>query len=358
MKAAILLLPLLALASPSSAARLRYELSGVEVYGSGRVKGEDIASRHAEAIRHMLARHGSTSKTAQAQAEEMREALEKTLRSESGSGFLKLRVVDEGRSENGAVKALILVDVIDKDDMERRYPFHAAPTGTVKDVSGLLDKWSAYEAKGRSHALAGAADLKRKVCPAFYCPEGSGNPEMSAAETTFVQEVPGYKQLLLQILREESEGGNRARALFLLTYLPDAADVTALVSYGLTDPDVRVREAAVTIFNDLALHRGDVPLPFRDLARLLDYPDPSDRQRAIALIMSLSDKDQYRSLIFGPPADQVLRLLRSRHPGIRQMAHTCLTLLSGETHKADEVEAWDKWLWRARQSEIRKGSKD
>lgn len=358
MKAGLLLLPVVLAASPSSAARLRYELADVEVYGSSRLKSEEVVSRHGEAIRHMLARQGSTSKAVQAQAEGMRAALEKAVKAESGAGYLKVQIVDEGRSESGAVKALLLLDVIDKEDMDRRYPFHAAPTGSVKDVSGLLERWSSYEAIGRNHALSGAGDLKRKVCPAFYCPEGGGNPEMSAAETAFVEAVPGYKQLLLQILREDSEGANRARALFLLTYLPDAADVTALVSFGLTDPDVRVREAAVTIFNDLALHRRDVPLPFRDLVKLLDYPDSSDRQRALALMMSLMDNEQYRPLIFGPPADQVLRLLRSKHPGIRQMAHTFLTLLSGEAHKAEDIEAWDKWLWRARQSEIKKGSKD
>ncbi|MBI2363098.1 MAG: HEAT repeat domain-containing protein [Elusimicrobia bacterium] len=358
MKTLLLLSLAVCAAAPARAARLRYELSEVEVYGSGRVSGAQVASRHADAIRHMLARFGSASTAAQTQAEEMRLGLEKSIKAEAGLGHLKLSIVDAGRSANGAVQTLLLLDAIDKEDMERRYPFRPAPASDVKDVSGLLDKWTAYEALGRSHVLSGEIDLKRTVCPAFYCPEGSGNAEMNSAEAAFVEAVPGYKQLLLQILREDSEGADRARALFLLTYLPDAADVTALVSFGLSDPDVRVREAAVTIFNDLAIHRKDVAVPFRDLVRMLDYPDPADRQRALALLLSLADNAEFRPLIFGPPADQVLRLLRSKHPGVRQMAHTLLTLLSGESHKAEDNEAWDKWLWRARQSEIRKGSKD
>ncbi|MBI5597924.1 MAG: HEAT repeat domain-containing protein [Elusimicrobia bacterium] len=358
MKALLLLALVVSPTAPAWGARLRYEFSEVEVYGSGRVSGAEVVKRHGDAIRHMLARQGSASKAAQAQAAEMLAALEKSIKAETGLSYLKVSIVDAGRSAGGAVQTLLLLDAIDKEDMERRYPFRPFPTSDVKDVSGLLDKWTSYEALGRSRVLSGVVDLKRTVCPAFYCPEGSGNAEMNRAEASFVEAVPGYKQLLLQILREDADGADRSRALFLLTYLPDAADVTALVSFGLTDPDVRVREAAVTIFNDLAIHRKDVAVPFRDLARMLDYPDPADRQRALALLLSLADNAEFRPLIFGPPADQVLRLLRSKHPGVRQMAHTLLTLLSGESHKAEDNEAWDKWLWRARQSEIRKGSKD
>ena len=131
-----------------------------------------------------------------------------------------------------------------------------------------------------------------------------------------------------------------------------------MVSSGIGDPDPAVREAAVTILNDMAIHRQDVQFPVREMARLLDHPGAQDREHGLALLLSLSGNKDYTSLIYGPPADQVLRLLRSKHPGVRRMAHTLLGVLSGEDRKPDDYEFWDKWLWRARQAQIKQGAKD
>jgi hypothetical protein len=358
MKAVSLSLLLAATASLADAApRARWAFGAVEFYGSDKADPAKVAQKHAEDIRHMLNRWGG-SKTAQRQAEEMRAELEKKVRDEHGFGWVRLDVVRLEPDEQGATKALLMFDVIEKDKMAERYPFRREPEKEVKDASGLVEEWAAYAAAARTSVLSGAGDLKRTACPAYYCPEGAGGPALNAFESKFRELVPGYKQLLLQILREDADPSKRARALYLLTYLPDAADVTALVSSGIADPDSSVREAAVTILNDIAVHRQDVQFPVREMSKLLDYPGAQDRQHGLALILSLSGNKDYASLIYGPAADQVLRLLRTKHPGVRQMAHTLLTVLSGESHTPEDVEAWDKWLWRARQAQIRQGTKD
>lgn len=357
MQAALLALALLAPAADAASSRARWELGAVEFYGTDKADTAQVSAKYAEDIRHMLNRWGG-SKTAQRQAEEMRASLEKRVKDSYGFGWVRLEVVRLERSDDGTQKGLLLFDVVEKDRMSERYPFRPAPAKEVKDSSGLLDLWAKYAELARASALSGAGELKRTACPAYYCPEGVGTGEMNELEKRFHEEVPGYKQLLLQVLREDADPTRRSRALYLLTYLPDASDVSALVSSGIADPDPSVREAAVTILNDMAIHRQDVQLPVRDIARLLDYPGAQDRQNGLALFLSLSGNKDYESLIYGPAADQVLRLLRTRHPGVKQMAHTLLTLLSGERHQPDDYESWDKWLWRARQTQMRKGSKD
>lgn len=358
MKALCLALLAAAAAVPSQAApRNRWELGELEVYGSDKADVAKFASRNAEDIRHMLNRWGG-SKVAQRQAEEKREQIERKFKETYDLGWVRLEVVQLSRDAEGATKALLMFDVIEKAQMESRYPFRPAPTKDVNDNSGLIAEWAVYADVARASALSGAGELKRTACPAYYCPEGTGNAEMNALEAKFRDTVPGYKQLLLQILREDADPAKRARALYLITYLPDAADVTALVSSGIGDPDPGVREAAVTILNDIAIHRRDVQFPVREMARLLDFPGAQDRQHGLALMLSLSGIKDYESLVYGPPADQVLRLLRTKHPGVRQMAHTLLSVLSGETRGPDDYEGWDKWLWRARQAQIKQGSKD
>lgn len=358
MKTAPLALLLLALAGPAPAAKYgKWELGAVEVYGSDRVDTAAFEKKYGEEVRRMLNRWGG-SKAAQRQAEEMRASLEARVKEAYGFGWARLDVVQLSRDEDGNGKALLMLDVVEHGKMAERYPFRAAPTKDVEDVSGLLDEWTRYAAVARASALSGAGELKRTACPAYYCPEGTGSPEMNAFESTFRDKVPGFKQLYLQILREDADPSKRARALYLITYLPDAADVTTLVSSGIGDPHPSVREAAVTILNDMAIHRQDVQFPVREMARLLDYPGAQDRQHGLALLLSLSGNKDYTSLIYGPSADQVLRLLRTRHPGVKQMAHTLLGVLSGEAHAPDDYEAWDKWLWRARQAQIKQGSRD
>lgn len=346
----------LAIAAPVSAAHARWELSGIEFYGSDRLNAGQFAAKHGEDIRHMFGRWGSPNKVTLAQGEALRAKLERAVQETENIGWARLDVVDAGRSEKGVISGLLMFDVIEKNAMSQRYPFRDAPEKDVPDTSDLIEKWASYENAGRSAALASGADLKRAVCPAYYCPEGTGTPEINALETSFVGLVPANKQLLLHIMREDKNGLKRARALYLLTYLKDASDVTALVSSGLTDPDTRVREAAVTIFNDIAIHRQDIILPVKDVARMLDYPTAPDRQRALALLLSVSGNPEQVSFILGQAADQVLRLLRTKHPGVRDMAYTLLTLISRETHPVDDYAAWDKWLWRARQVQIRKGT--
>ncbi len=357
MLAALLTFLLAAPAPAQAASRARWELGGLDIYGSDKADLAKFSTRHAEDIRHMLNRWGG-SKVAQRQATEMRAELEQKMKDEHDFGWVRLDIVQLSRDADGNIKALLMFDVIEKAQMAERYPFRPAPTKDVGDVSGLIEEWAVYAAAARTSALSGAADLKRTACPAYYCPEGAGSPEMNALEAKFRDAVPGHKQLLLQIMREDADPSKRARALYLITYLPDAADVTALVSSGIGDPDANVREAAVTILNDMAVHRQDVQFPVREMARLLDFPDSQDRQHGLALILSLSGIKDYESLIYGPSADQVLRLLRTKHPGIRQMAHTLLTVLSGENHGPDDYEGWDKWLWRARQAQIKQGTKD
>ncbi len=348
----------LAPSGPAAAAeRSRWELSDIEVYGTERVAPEQLQAKFGEDFRHMLARWGASSVVARKQGEDMRAAIERKARELGEFGYSRLEIIDSGVTEPGAVKGLLLFDFVEKSDMAQRYPFRPEPGKDIKDPSGMLDDWGRYEDAGRRDTLSAGGDLKRAVCPAYFCPEGIGGEEENRYEAKFSERVPGYKQTLLQILREDRVPSRRAHALYLLTYLHDASDVTALVSYGLNDPDVSVREAAVTILNDIAIHRKDVSVPVRDVMRMLDYPTSSDRQRALALMLSVCDNPDYRSLLLGPAAEQVLKLLRTKNPGQRQMAHTLLTVLSAEQHAETDYEAWDKWLWRARQAATKKGGK-
>ncbi|MBI3299272.1 MAG: HEAT repeat domain-containing protein [Elusimicrobia bacterium] len=355
MKLSLTALCVLLLAPSVRAKGERWELGGVEFYGSDRVDADRFAAKHAADIRHMLNRWGAAAKPAQAQAEALRVKLEAAAKEMGGFGWAGLEVVELGDSEGGSSKVLLMVDVVEKDQMSQRYPFRPPPTKDVPDPAGLIAKWAGYEDAGRQAALASGADLKRTACPAFYCPEGTGTPEMNAVESLFLDKVAANKKALAEVLREDKDGRKRARALFLLTYLRDADEVIGHVLAALLDPDTRVREAGVTILNDIAIHHKDVVLPIKEAARMLDYPTSTDRQRALALFLSVGDNPDQRSLVYGPPADQFLRLLRTKHPGVRDMAHTLLSILSKESHAVDDYEAWDKWLWRARQAQIRKG---
>ncbi|MDE2293360.1 MAG: HEAT repeat domain-containing protein [Elusimicrobia bacterium] len=356
----MLTLPALLLASlaaaPASAAVRVWHLSDIEVYGAQSLTPAAVRAKYGVDIEHMLARWGIPTRGAQDEAQEMERRLTAEIRRDGGYGWTGVTVVDAGR-KGGTVDGLVVVDVVLKDQMKERYPFRPAPERDVKDVSGLLDDWARYRELADAGGLASGDELQRAPCPAFYCPDGRGGPDMGKLEAKFAEEVPDYKQLLLQILREDADGAKRARALYLLSYVKDVNDLTAYVSYALTDPDARVRDAAVNILNDVALNRKDVSLPVRDVARMLDYPTPDDRQHALALMLSLSDDPDALSIIYGPAADQVIRLLRSKHPGVHQMAYTLLTVLSEKKYGEHDYDAWDRWLWQERQARIKRGRK-
>lgn len=347
---------LIVAAGPSMGARVRtpFVIKDIQVYGSDDVSPEQIRETQGDLIGKFLRKKALRSKKSRRLAKELREELVSAVREQGGFGWVRLKLVTLGLDDAGRRPVMILFDVIEKRDMATRFPFRSEPVGEVDDVSGLIELWRGYAKRGRDAERAGE-DVERLDCQAFYCIEGISDSEAERLDDEFSDRVPKYRDLLVRIMQEDKDPERRAIALYLLTYLRVGAEVSRVVSRALLDPSPRVRDAAFDVFNDIAVEHREVPVPIHEIARAMDFPYPEDRLHALAVMLSLADHDDYRDFLLHSASKRIVKHLRLKNPSTQEMAHTVLTLLSGESYGSRDYDAWEKWLWKMSR---RRGNKD
>jgi len=328
--------------------RIPFTLAGIELYGSTKLSPENIRSGLQGTIDDYLKKRASMrSKAARKRIEALRDGIKEGVRELGDFGFVRFEII-ERPPESGKRPLFFFFDVVDKQDMATRFPFRSEPSGDIPDGSGLIAGWKRYASLNSDILGDGVMSADRIECPALYCPQGTTNSETRSLEAKFSNEVSNYEELLTRIFREDGGGSNRAAALYLLTYLKDGSKVVRLCSSALLDPSSMVREASMTILNDIAVHHQEVLLPVNDIVRVLYYPYPQDRTRAMAVFLSISDREDYRNFLVTKAAPTLLKLLRCGYTSNHDMAHTVLSMLAADPPGPEDFDAWENWLWKER----------
>ncbi|MFA6029377.1 MAG: HEAT repeat domain-containing protein [Elusimicrobiota bacterium] len=340
--ALLVLLPILAPVR-AHASREEARLDGVEAYGTNRYDEAALRGLYEARLKKWLAQDALRNKSGRKAAAEAKAALEADFLKEGA--FVRVILQKVSSSTVGEVTAVF--DVVEKADEERRLPFRAEPKGHGADPEGLLAAWTRYTEAGWELMRSGAIGADRVECPAYYCSWGASNGELKALQDRFVAEVAAQKEALIAVLRGDADSAKRSSALYLLAYLRDPSQVNAAVSLGLTDPDDRVREAAMRVYSDMAVYRRDVALPVEKISEALDYPSVDDRTRALAVMIGLADHPLHREFVVKNASTQILRLLRLHNASNHDMALTALRMLTGQDFGRDN-DAWDAWVQKMR----------
>lgn len=339
---------LLACAAAPARAASSATLMGVDVYGTDRFTAADVEARFGAKLRAWVDRRNSAdrSKVAVGFAEELRARIEGEVLKAWDLGWARLSWLDYFTSESRA--AFITVDVVERADMKTRLPYRAPPAKELVDESGLLALWQRYYDAGWALVRAGQLKTDRPACPAFYCQWGSQTPELKAMEEKIVAGIPAQRDFLLKAASEDRDPAHRASAIYLLSYLRNGAEISHLLLPALTDHDVEVRAAAMRVFSDLAIYHPEVYLPIERIAAMLDYPMVEDRNKALAVVMGLADRPEYRDYVLRHATDYLLKLLALKQPANHDLAYAVLGILSRQSYPASDLAAWRDWAQRAR----------
>lgn len=326
-----------------------YKMADIQLYGTQRITDEQLKDKFEPQIRAWFEARSRGTKKDDARAAELRASLVAGVKKFGDFGWTRLTESEVG-SERNVKMILLMFDVIEKQDMATRFPFRSAPTGAVPDPSSLIEDWNRFTALGWKRVRGGEVPAERGDCPAFFCPEGvtAGDSEIDALKDKIENRVPSNEALLSRILEEDRNPKRRAAAIFLLSFLDDGSKVSEYAARGMFDAEPSVREAATSVFSDIAVYHKDVPIPVHKVMRLIDSPYPEDRGRALALALSLADNPDYESYLVSTVATDIVKLLRAKNQANHEMAHTVLTILSGEDFGAKDYDAWENWLWKAR----------
>lgn len=331
---------------PAAAKRVRPSLKYIEINGSSKVTPEAVQTKYQQDIERLLLARARRSTQSGRDAQRYEAAIVNGVKDMGGFAWIRLHIIE--LEETADEKPYMFIfEVVEKKDMATRMPFRSDPTDDFPDTSNLIEAWGRYEALGRAFEAKSVTVLERPDCLSFYCVWGALTPELGKLEKEFAAGVPVHRELLEKILREHRNPVYRKNALFLLAYLRDGSAVSGFAASGLMDPDAGVRDAAVSVLNDLTVHHTDVPVAIHEINRLLDVPFPGDRTKALALMLNLADNPNYKRFLVKNAARQIMKLLRSRHPNNHNMAYTVLGILSGESFDQRDYDAWDRWHWTA-----------
>jgi hypothetical protein len=304
-------------------------------------------------------RYGTTRLT----ADELRRALEPTFdrylvaekdeERKSLSTQLKARLVELGFAW-GRVSRItyfrqpknetyVTIDVVEPADRERRMPFAAAPDEDLADVDGLAAAWNAYEAKALQLLTAHALPNEYVPCNAFHCLVGFRHPDLASYGKLFDEKVPARRAELIALLHRAKDEDRRAAAAYLIAHLQDGNEVVAELMPALRDPSSAVRNNAMRVLQDIAHHHPEIAIPVEPVFAALDYPETTDRNKALAIVDGLADRPENAAAIRAH-GRLLVALLALEQPNNHDFAYGILKKVSGQDFGERDVAAWERWL--------------
>ncbi len=242
----------------------------------------------------------------------------------------------------GDRKSYLTVDVVEKGE-EERLKLGEAPTGTVEVPAEVLDWMRRYEK---------AAFQMFQIRPKGFKDIEEGHyldrdPGLREYEEKMLEMVPAHYDVLVKALLEDKDPEKRASCATLLGYANDKRAVVGPLEKALKDPDVQVRANAARALIPIAYlsARNRIPFPMEPILELLHYPNASDRNKAVALLLHLAGNDENHAAIRDRASDVLVKIVGANQPAQREHSLTLLAIVSGQDYGRDP-EKWKAW-WAA-----------
>jgi len=312
-------------------------LTAVDVFDTDPGSVEHVLARHGDAL-HSLLRDSADAKV---------HAVTEAIRADGGYAYVEPSTITY-YEPRGRISYLT-IDIVDQRDVAQRMPFSPRPAGTCADPGGLIAAWQAYEATAfdllKRGELAPPAD-----CPSFHCFGDPRQPALRARAAEMTAGVPAHVDELATILRDDSRQAYRGAAAYLLAYAPDGRTVVADLVPALHDASSLVRNNAMRVLAEIALHHPEVDVPVAPIIEALGYPAASDRNKAAATLYRMLGRPSGSSMyprVVRDAGQILLAMLRLQQPNNHDFAYKILKLISGRGYGERDYAAWQTWLAQA-----------
>jgi hypothetical protein len=240
----------------------------------------------------------------------------------------------------------VTIDVVDQDDKTRQFVFLPIPTQHIADPDHLIAAWQEYEKLGIALFYEhNQAAIEYKSCPAFHCVFGFEHPSLKKYERIFSEGANKNKQKLITILRNDSDEERRASAAYLLAHISDGNELIKILVPSIYDAKFAVRNSVMRV---LAMTLNQVKVndfPVKDIVRGLDFPIATDRNKALAVLLSLiSANPGYTDYVVKNAGKQLIAELKLSQPNVHGLAYEILKKVSGKEYSEHDYRSWAKWL--------------
>jgi hypothetical protein len=246
--------------------------------------------------------------------------------------------------EPGDLSVHIVLDVVEKNDLESRAHFLPEPTETLPDPDSLIQSWIEYENTALDLVEAGQISTDSQKCPALHCPFGHEHTKLKKYGPIFTEGVKKNADKLIDIINKDKRPEFRAAGVFLIAYLMDGKKVVPPLVERIKDPDMIVRNNALRVLGDIAEAHPEFVIPVKPLIAALNYPKSSDRSKSVyAVYMLSSNSSAAREEILRDGVPNLLLLLETKVPDQKEFAHNTLKKVSGKEYPMTDLNSWKNW---------------
>ena len=274
----------------------------VDVYGTDEETSNKIIEKYGDTI-HRIAQYASTPSIKNAvnyQGENLADTKKKII-----EGINKLNDFDSIHISTTYYQDrqfFTTVDVIEKKDYKRLAYFEnfLKPKNKKikikkdKALDKLLDQWSAYENIGNVLFQKGVQFDEQKECCFFHCMYDFKEEGLKPYKNIFQREVPKNKQKLIQILRFDPDEKRRGYAAFLLAHIKDGPELIKIITPSMLDPSEYVRNNVMRVLGTTFLRIKQANFDIFPVIQMLDSPVSTDRDKALFMLIGLSDNPKYK----------------------------------------------------------------
>jgi len=236
------------------------------------------------------------------------------------------------------------IDIVDKADKTRLSHFLVKPTRSIPDPDHLIQTWQEYEKIGFDKFFKTKTAPVIKSCPAFHCLMGFDAPELSKYKNIFMTGVPKNKSQLVTVLKEDKDENKRAAAALLLAHIQDGNELINILAPSMRDPSGQVRNNTMRVLGATLAKNTKADFPVQDAITALDFPELTDRNKALYILSSLSDQPRYAKYIAQHAQSELLDELKMRQLNVHNLAYEILTKISGKKYGERNYAAWKRWL--------------
>lgn len=309
-----------------------------DVYGSKKLTVDDLCEKYASELNKLrLLIHNGQKESERLDITKTRESLSEKIREDYSLSYVRISTILYSDKE-----VYITVDIVEKDDVNRRLHFNVLPDINQYVSDSLVDSWIEYEQKGFELFLQDPNNIKFSQCPGFHCLHGFEHPALVIYGEKFTAEVPKHKSRLVEILYKAKNPKKRAAAGYLLAYINDPYELCDILTSSIFDPSSQVRNSVMRVIGSLASQNKLKNFPTEKIVIALNFPDTTDRNKALYVILSLVDQPEYAEYFKLHARNLLVDNLKMKQPNLHKTAYAILNKLGLEFDEYDYV-AWEKW---------------
>ncbi|ASQ44608.1 HEAT repeat domain-containing protein [Legionella clemsonensis] len=315
----------------------------IDLYGDESDKGQQLIKKYTKSIGDLAdsfekALKNNSSPSIEKVTERKNNLIEK-IKKEGDYLYVDFSTVYYPLNEN----KYTTLEVIRKDQPERlRFANPPVPPGPFKPKDDVVNEMIDFETKSTTIALH--SPPSNAPCPVYHCIADFQHPELKPYLAKFNAGAVKQRQLIIETLDYDPDPQRRAAAAFLVGHFSNPQEILSLLTPHVHDKDSGVRNDVIRVIAATIAEAKITAINPKPFLELLDSPAVTDRNKALAVLLTASKSENLKQLIKQQGGKNLLALLKLKQLNNHDIAYRILKEISGKSYGETDFAAWKNWL--------------